>query len=86
MEKKTLFWKVIISAIVRKKFHINMRLMKSEVHKRKVDTQDESLARVLVAAARTKKREDHLSRTSRDLRTRVAKCSETGNGTVDRLF
>ena len=63
-----------------------MRLMKSEVYKRKVDTQDELLARVLVAAARTKKREHHLRRTSRDLRTRVAKCSEAGDGTVERLF
>jgi hypothetical protein len=60
--------------------------MKSEVYKRKVDTQDELLARVLDAAARTKEREDHLRRTSRDLRTRVAKCTETGDGTVEQLF
>ena len=47
--------------------------MKSEVCKRKVDTRDELLARILDAAARKKKREDQLTRTTRDLRTRVAK-------------
>jgi hypothetical protein len=49
--------------------------MKSEVYKRK-----ELLARTLDAAARTKKREDQLRRTARDLRTRVAKCIEVGGG------
>jgi hypothetical protein len=48
--------------------------MKSEVYKRKVVIRDELLARTLDAAARTKKREDQLRRTTRDLRTRVAKC------------
>jgi hypothetical protein len=42
--------------------------MKSEVYKR-VDTQDELLARILDAAARIKKREDQLKQTTRDLRT-----------------
>src|SRR5215468_2790697 len=50
--------------------------MKSEVYKRKVDTRDELLARILDAAARMKKREDQLRRTTRVLRTRVAKCIE----------
>ena len=47
--------------------------MKSEVYKRKVDTQDELLARMLDAAARTKKREDQPERTTRDLQARSAK-------------
>ena len=54
--------------------------MKSEVYKRKVDTSDELLARILVAAARIKKREDQLRRTTRDLRTRFARCIEVDGG------
>jgi AmiR/NasT family two-component response regulator len=54
--------------------------MKSEVCKRE-GTADELLARILVAAASKKKREDQLRRTTRDLRTRVAKRSE-----VDRIL
>ena len=50
--------------------------MKSEVYKRNEDTRDELLARILDAAARIKKREDQLRRTTRELRTRVAKCNE----------
>jgi len=49
--------------------------MKSEVCKRK-DTPDELLARILDAAARKKKREGQLRRTTRDLHTRVVKSSE----------
>jgi len=45
--------------------------MKSEVYKRKVDTRNELLARILVAAARIKVREDQLRRKTRDPRTRV---------------
>jgi hypothetical protein len=48
--------------------------MKSEVYKRNVDTRDGLLARILDAAARIKTREDQLRRTTRDLRTRIAKC------------
>ena len=46
--------------------------MKSEVFKRKVDTRDELLARILDAAALIKKREDQLRRKTRDFRTRIA--------------
>ena len=48
--------------------------VKREVYKRKVDTRDELLARVVDAAACIKKREDRLRRTKHALRTRVAKC------------
>jgi hypothetical protein len=54
--------------------------MKNEVYKREVDTRDELLARILDAAARIKKREDQLRRTTRDLHTRAAKCSEVPGG------
>ena len=40
---------------------------------RTVDTPDELLASILDAAARIKKREDDLRRTTRDIRTRLAK-------------
>jgi hypothetical protein len=52
--------------------------MKSEIDKRKVDTPDELLARILDAAASIEKGEDQLRRTTRDLRTRVAKRPEVG--------
>jgi hypothetical protein len=57
-----------------------------DVYKIKVDTSDEVLARILVAAARIKKREDQLRRTTRDLRTRVAKCIEVDGGILERLL
>jgi len=50
--------------------------MKSEVYKIKVDTPDELLSRNMDAAASITKREDQLRRTKRDLRRRVAKCTE----------
>jgi hypothetical protein len=59
--------------------------MTSGVHKRKVDTRDELLARILVAAARIKKCEDQLRR-ARDLRTRVAKCTEVEGGILGHLL
>jgi hypothetical protein len=58
-------------------------MMKSEVYRRKLDTPDELLARILNAAASTEKREDQLRGTTRDLRTRVAKCTEVGGGILE---
>ena len=54
--------------------------MNSEVYERKVDMRDNVLASILDAAACTKKREVRLRRTKRDLRTRVANCSEVDGG------
>ena len=54
--------------------------MKSDVYRRKVGTRDELLSHILNAAASIKKREDQLTRTTRDLRTRVAKCTEVDGG------
>ena len=45
----------------------------SEFQKKNVDTRQEMLAGILDAAARIKKGEDQLRRTTRDLRTGVAK-------------
>jgi hypothetical protein len=45
-----------------------------------VNTRDELLARILVAAASVNKREDQLRQMTRDLRTRVAKCTEIEDG------
>ena len=58
----------------------------SEVYKTKVDTRDELLDRILDAAARIKKREDQLRRTTRDLRTRVARCTEADGGIFEHLL
>ena len=44
-------------------------LMKSGVHKRKLDTGDKLIGRILGAAARTKECEDQLRRTVRELQT-----------------
>jgi hypothetical protein len=48
-------------------------LDENEFEKRKLDTGDDLLARVLGTAARTKKREDKLRRKTREFRTRIAK-------------
>ena len=56
--------------------------MMGEVYERKVDTPDELLARILEVAACIKKREDQLRRTTRYLRTGVAKL----NGVDFRTF
>ena len=60
--------------------------MKSEVYKRKVDTPDELLARTLDAVASIQKHEDQLRQTTRDLRTRAAKCTEVGGGILEYLL
>ena len=51
-----------------------------EVYKIKLDTTDELLASILGAAARKKKREDQLRRTTRYLSTGVANCVEVEGG------
>jgi len=60
--------------------------MKREAHNRKVETRDELLTRILVAAVCIKKCEDQLRLTTRDLRTRVAKYSEVDGGFFEHLF
>jgi hypothetical protein len=57
--------------------------MKSEVYNGKVDKLYELLARNLDVAASIKKREDQLRRTTRELRTRVAKFTEVDCGILE---
>ena len=52
----------------------------SKIYKRKINSRQKLLARIVCAASHIKKREDQLRRTTRDLRTRVAKCTEVGGG------
>jgi hypothetical protein len=58
--------------------------MKGEVYKRKVDTRDELLARILDGAGLMKKRGVQLEQLH-DLRTRVAKCIEVDGGIFEHL-
>ena len=51
-----------------------------------MDTPDELLDHILDAAARIKKREDQLRRTTSDLRTRVAKCTEVEVGICEHVL
>jgi hypothetical protein len=61
--------------------------MNSEVYERKVDTPNESLARILNAAVRIKKSEDQIRRgKTRDLRTRVDKCTGVDGGIFGYLL
>ena len=55
-------------------------------YKWKVGTPDELLDRILDAAARIKKREEKLRRATRDLRTRVAKCTEGDDGIFEHFL
>ena len=58
----------------------------SEVNKIKVDAPDWPLARSLGAAACIKKREDQLRRTTGDLHTPAAKCTEVDGGILEHLL
>jgi len=60
--------------------------MNGEVYKRKMDRPDELLPRNMDAATNITKREDQLRRTTHDLRTRVAKCTEADGGFFEHLF
>ena len=55
-------------------------------YKTKVETPDELLAFILDAAACIKKRADQLRRKTRDLRTRVAKCTEVDGGIYEHIL
>ena len=51
-----------------------------------MDTPDKLLSRNMDAAASITKREDQLRRTTRDLRRRVAKCTEFDGGILELLL
>jgi len=59
------------------------RWMRSVVYKREVDIRDDLLASILDAAARIKKRKLQLRRTTRNLRTRLAKWTEVDDGILE---
>jgi len=59
--------------------------MKSQVYKIKVDTPDQMLSRISDVAARIKKREDQLRRTTRH-HTPVANCTEVKDGIFETLL
>ena len=60
--------------------------MKRDVHKRKLDTPDESFARNLAAADDIKKRGKQLGRRARELRLQVSKCNEVHGDIFENLF
>jgi len=60
--------------------------IKCDVYKRRGETQDELFARILDAATCIKKREDQLRRTTRDLRTQIAKSIEADGGIFEHLL
>jgi hypothetical protein len=60
--------------------------MKSEVYRRKVDTWDELLDRIMNAVARIKKCQDELRRSTRQVLTQVAKCIDADGGIFENLL
>jgi hypothetical protein len=51
-----------------------------------MSTRDELLASILYAAANIKERKDQLRRITRDLRTRVAKCTDVDGGISENVL
>jgi len=63
------------------------RWMKSEVHKEKVNTRDELVARIMNSAALiTQERQDDLRKATRTVAKRVEKCIEDDGGIFEHLF
>jgi hypothetical protein len=60
--------------------------MKSEVCRRKVDTWDKQLDRIMDAIARIKERQDEPRRAIRHVLTRVAKCIDGDGGIFEMLL
>jgi hypothetical protein len=59
--------------------------MKNEVYRRKVDTWDELLDRIMDAIARVKERQDELGRTTRHVLTRVSMCIDVDGGIFENV-
>jgi len=60
--------------------------MKSEVHRKKVDTRDKLLVNILDVIACKKERQDALRRTTRHVFTRVAKYIDVDGGIFEHLL
>jgi hypothetical protein len=58
----------------------------SEVYRRKVDTWDELLDRIMNAIARIKERQDGLKRATRHVLTLVAKCIDVDGGIFENVL
>jgi hypothetical protein len=63
-----------------------MGLDKNEVYRRKVDTWDELLDRIMDDIARIKECQDELRRAARHVVTRVAKCIDADGGIFENLL
>jgi hypothetical protein len=60
--------------------------MKGEVYRRKVDTWDELLDRIMDATARIKERQDEIRRATRLVLTRVARCIDVDGGIFENVL
>jgi hypothetical protein len=60
--------------------------MKIEVYRRKADTWDELLDRIMDAIAHIKECQDELRRATRHVLTRVSKCIEVDGGIFENLL
>jgi len=60
--------------------------MKSEVHKEKVNTRDELVARIMISAALIKQERQDLRRATRTVANRVEKCIEVDGGIFEHLL
>jgi hypothetical protein len=60
--------------------------MKSEVYRRKVNTWDELLDRIMDAIARIREPQDELRRATRHVLTRVAKCIDVNSGIFENIL
>jgi hypothetical protein len=60
--------------------------MKSVVYRRKVDTWNELLDRIIDAIARIKEGQDELRRATRRVLTRVAKCIDVDGGIFENVL
>jgi hypothetical protein len=60
--------------------------MNSEVYRRKVDTWDELLDRIMDVIARIKERQDGLRRATRHVLTRVVMCIDNDGGILENLL
>jgi hypothetical protein len=60
--------------------------MKSEMYRRKVDTRDEVLDRIMDAIARIKNVQEELRRAARHVLTRIAKCIDADGRIFENLL
>jgi hypothetical protein len=74
------------TSLLSDEFFLCVELDEERNRRTKVYTRDESVARILEAANRIKAREVQLRPTTRDFRTRVAKCGEVDREVLEHLL